>query len=119
MLSSSILFYMYISIISTRCSKQRGSEANKAFNTFYHLTYYDATDVARVRDRNLRRETEHHIADFGHCPTQLFFRPHPSKIQRNPSKTALRTSSTSKTSNIAYNTFFFVTSCLNYTTLLF
>eukprot|EP00592_Proboscia_alata_P009165 CAMPEP_0194360978 /NCGR_PEP_ID=MMETSP0174-20130528/8443_1 /TAXON_ID=216777 /ORGANISM="Proboscia alata, Strain PI-D3" /LENGTH=1316 /DNA_ID=CAMNT_0039132835 /DNA_START=242 /DNA_END=4192 /DNA_ORIENTATION=+ len=83
--------------------KQRGSEANRAFNTFYHLTYYDATDVARVRDRNLRRETEHHIADFGHCPTQLFFRPHPSKIQRNPSKTALRTSSTSKTSNIAYN----------------
>lgn len=59
--------------------KQKGHEAEKASNVFYHVTYYNTEDLAKIEDGDLRREAENHIADFGHCPTQLFFRPHPRK----------------------------------------
>jgi len=59
--------------------KQKGHEAEKACNVFYHMTYYNTEDLAKIEDADLRREAECHIADFGHCPTQLFFRPHPKK----------------------------------------
>mmetsp|Transcript_5346 Transcript_5346/g.10200 ORF Transcript_5346/g.10200 Transcript_5346/m.10200 type:complete len:1566 (+) Transcript_5346:442-5139(+) len=59
--------------------KQRGPEAEKANNIFYHLSYYDSYDLAKIDDEILRTEIELHIADFGSCPTQLFFQPHPSK----------------------------------------
>jgi len=59
--------------------KQRGPEAEKAHNVFYHLTYYEPDDLAKVEDHNIRTEIELHISDFGHCPSQLFLRPHPQK----------------------------------------
>lgn len=59
--------------------KQRGPDAEKANNIFYHLSYYDSDDLAKIDDEILRTEIELHIADFGSCPTQLFLHPHPSK----------------------------------------
>lgn len=59
-------------------------EAAKATNLFYHLTYYDTSDLKKIRDESVRKETELHIADFGHCPTQLFYRPHPKKKKKSP-----------------------------------
>jgi len=59
--------------------KQKGIEAEKANNVFYHLTYYNTDDLAKIQDADLRHEAECHIADFGHCPVLLFNRPHPRK----------------------------------------
>ena len=83
-----VLSYFSILFILTSffklCSKQRGPEAEKANNVFYHLTYYDADDLAKIEDDSLRTEIELHIIDFGNCPTQLFHQPHSSKkIDRN------------------------------------
>lgn len=72
------LIHEYLTLVS-QCSKQRGPEAEKANNVFYHLSYYDAEDLAQVEDQNLRAEIELHIADFGNCPSQLFFKAHPLK----------------------------------------
>ena len=60
-------------------SKQRGPEAEKANNVFYHISYYDSEDLDKVEDKTLRAEIELHIADFGNCPSQLFFKAHPNK----------------------------------------
>lgn len=60
-------------------SKQRGPEAEKANNVFYHLSYYDSEDLEKVEDKNVQAEIALHIADFGSCPSQLFFKPHPNK----------------------------------------
>ena len=57
----------------------RGSEARTAHNIFYHLTYIEPGDLEKIVDEELRTETELHIADFGHCPQQLFHKPHPRK----------------------------------------
>lgn len=46
---------------------------------FYHLSYYDSEDLAKIEDESLRTEIELHIADFGSCPTQLFVQSHPMK----------------------------------------
>jgi len=70
--------------------KQRGEEAEKAYNVFYHLTYYNATDISLIRDGNRRLEVEHLISDLGHCPTQLFNEPHLPK-QVGLEKTRART----------------------------
>ena len=59
--------------------KQRGPEAEKANNVFYHLSYYDSEDLEKVEDRSLQAEIALHIADFGNCPSQLFFKSHPKK----------------------------------------
>lgn len=66
--------------------KQKGSMAKKALNVFYHLSYRDSlSDLDLIEDEDLIREMElHDIADFGYCPTQLFFKPHPRK-KRNSS----------------------------------
>jgi len=59
--------------------KQRGPEAIIAHNVFYHLTYYEPDDLAKIEDATIRTEIELHISDFGQCPTQLFLKPHPQK----------------------------------------
>jgi len=46
---------------------------------FYHLSYYDSDDLEKIKDSSLQAEIALHIADFGNCPTQLFFKSHPSK----------------------------------------
>lgn len=60
-------------------SKQRGPEAETAHNVFYHLTYYEPDDLAKIEDATIRTEIELHISDFGQCPSQLFLKPHPQK----------------------------------------
>jgi factor associated with neutral sphingomyelinase activation len=65
--------------LSHLLSKQRGPEAEKADNVFYHLSYYDSDDLAKIADESHRTEIELHIADFGSCPAQLFLQPHPGK----------------------------------------
>ena len=56
--------------------KQQGSEAIKANNVFFYLTYYGSVDVASIQDESLRQATELQIAHFGQCPMQLFRRHH-------------------------------------------
>ena len=68
------MFFTFIS-----CSKQRGPEAVYAQNLFYHLTYYEPEDLAKIEDEAVRTDMELHISDFGRCPSQLFVRPHPQK----------------------------------------
>lgn len=58
--------------------KQRGSEAIKAHNVFYHMTYYD--DDSPVLGEKRKNEVELHMAGFGRCPTQLFDKPHKPKV---------------------------------------
>mmetsp|Transcript_22706 Transcript_22706/g.34653 ORF Transcript_22706/g.34653 Transcript_22706/m.34653 type:complete len:1674 (+) Transcript_22706:80-5101(+) len=77
--------------------KQRGPEAEKANNVFYHLSYYDSDDLANIEDQNLRTEIELHIAAFGSCPTQLFLQPHP--IKKVDRKSELHMSSNGKDAN--------------------
>ncbi len=60
-------------------SKQKGEEAEKANNLFYHLTYYGPEDLTNIEDEEERTEIALHLAHFGHCPSQLFFQPHPSR----------------------------------------
>ena len=73
------IHYFILVLLTTFNSKQRGPEAEKSNNLFYHLTYYDSDDLAKIEDETLRTEIELHIVDFGSCPAQLFPQPHPSK----------------------------------------
>lgn len=59
--------------------KQKGIEAEKANNLFYHWSYYAPEDLAKIEDEKNREEIEHYLADFGHCPLQLFYHEHPQK----------------------------------------
>ncbi|KAK4287855.1 hypothetical protein Pmani_039089 [Petrolisthes manimaculis] len=56
--------------------KQRGEEAEKADNLFYHLCYEGAVDLAAVTDLNERLALEVQITEFGQVPKQIFSRPH-------------------------------------------
>lgn len=62
--------------------KQRGKEAEKALNTFYHLTYEDMVDLDKITDPGLRAATETQIIHFGQTPSQLFVRPHPQRLSK-------------------------------------
>ncbi len=64
-------------------SKQRGIEAVKAHNVFYHLTYDDELDTTHGVDEARQTEVELHMAGFGRCPAQLFNRPHLPKYIHN------------------------------------
>ena len=67
--------------------KQRGAEADKADNLFYHLTYEGAVDVERIDDKVTKQGIEAQIANFGQTPAQLFpTKPHPRrrKAERSP-----------------------------------
>lgn len=78
--------------------KQRGEEAEKSKNVFYHLTYVGNVDLDAIEDPKLRKATEDQIAHFGQTPTQLSILPHP-KRKRNPhSYTWSSTSARNRTS---------------------
>ncbi|XP_063849443.1 protein FAN-like isoform X3 [Scylla paramamosain] len=59
--------------------KQRGEEAEKADNVFYHLCYEGSVDLGAVTDLNDRLALEVQITEFGQVPKQLFSRPHPAR----------------------------------------
>lgn len=59
--------------------KQRGEEAVKANNLFFHLTYEDSVDVSKISDPMERRSIETQIESFGQTPSQLFGSSHPAR----------------------------------------
>lgn len=59
--------------------KQRGKEAEKAFNLFYYLTYPGQIDIDAVTDPVERLSLETQVLNFGQCPNQLFSKPHPKR----------------------------------------
>lgn len=60
--------------------KQRGEEAVKANNVFYHVCYEGSVDLDCVMDMNDRHALEVQIMEFGQVPKQLFTRPHVQRI---------------------------------------
>lgn len=64
--------------------KQRGEEAIKANNLFYHLCYEGAIDLDNVNDLTKRHALEVQISEFGQIPKQLFIKPHVPRICSNP-----------------------------------
>ncbi|KAG8197532.1 hypothetical protein JTE90_007268 [Oedothorax gibbosus] len=69
--------------------KQRGQEAIKADNVFYHLTYEGAVDLDSIVDMNERYSLEVQIMEFGQIPKQLFTKPHPQRRIPSPLSTHL------------------------------
>ncbi|KZC06439.1 Protein FAN, partial [Dufourea novaeangliae] len=59
--------------------KQRGIEAEKADNIFFHLCYEGAIDLDTIRDINDRHGLEIQIMEFGQIPKQVFTLPHPKR----------------------------------------
>ena len=59
--------------------KQLGSNAVKANNVFYYLTYFGAVDIDKIEEETVRKAMEIQIAHFGQCPMQLFRSPHPQR----------------------------------------
>ena len=59
--------------------KQRGEEAEKAYNVFYYLTYEGMVDIESISDPGERKAIEAQIANFGQTPSQLFTTPHPKR----------------------------------------
>ncbi|KAJ3424493.1 beige/beach-related [Anaeramoeba flamelloides] len=61
--------------------KQRGEEAIKALNVFYHLTYEGAIDLDQITDPHKKKAIITQIQDFGQCPSQLLIKkPHPKRL---------------------------------------
>ena len=63
--------------------KQKGEEAIKAINTFYHLTYDDCLNTMDENmDEATQRATQSQIFHFGQCPSQIFkSKPHPRRVR--------------------------------------
>lgn len=64
--------------------KQRGEEALKANNLFFHLCYEGAIDLENINDLAKRHALEVQISEFGQIPKQLFTKPHVQKIVPKP-----------------------------------
>ncbi|KAJ2339778.1 hypothetical protein GGH92_006563, partial [Coemansia sp. RSA 2673] len=64
--------------------KQRGTEAVKAHNVFYYLTYEGAVNLDAIQDPVERASVESQIHYFGQTPTQWFTKPHPSRHPHLP-----------------------------------
>lgn len=64
--------------------KQRGDEALKAHNLFFHLCYEGAIDLENINDLAKRHALEVQISEFGQIPKQLFTQPHVQKIIPKP-----------------------------------
>lgn len=60
--------------------KQRGIEAEKVDNVFFHLCYEGAVDLDTIRDINDRHGLEVQIMEFGQIPKQVFTLPHPKRL---------------------------------------
>ena len=59
--------------------KQRGIEAEKAVNVFYHLTYDGAVNFDVIKDPVMLEALKLQIKSFGTTPSQLLFEPHPHR----------------------------------------
>lgn len=63
--------------------KQRGEEAIKADNLFFHLCYEGAVDLDNINDLTKRHALEVQISEFGQIPKQLFTKPHVPRLCSN------------------------------------
>ncbi|XP_017890031.1 protein FAN-like isoform X3 [Ceratina calcarata] len=86
--------------------KQRGIEAEKADNVFFHLCYEGAVDLDTITDINDRHGMEVQIMEFGQIPKQIFTLPHPKRSVFNLEKLCrsietIPTSSLSSFSSVA------------------
>lgn len=59
--------------------KQRGEEARKAENLFFHLCYEGSVNLDNINDLAKRHALEVQISEFGQIPKQLFDKPHVPK----------------------------------------
>lgn len=59
--------------------KQTGEEAAKADNVFHPMTYQGNTEWESLADDLERKAVREQVQEFGQCPKQLFFAPHPAK----------------------------------------
>ena len=66
--------------------KQRGQEAIKANNLFYHLTYEGMVEIETIRDPIEKIALKDQINEFGQCPKQIFIIPHPPRNSTNIQK---------------------------------
>jgi len=66
---------------------QCGEGARKAYNIFHPLTYEGAVDVDSIEDNVVRHATIAQISSYGQTPRQLFRRPHPEKMWKDPEPT--------------------------------
>ncbi|XP_001606594.3 protein FAN [Nasonia vitripennis] len=60
--------------------KQKGEEALKTNNIFFHLCYEGAIDLDTIKDINDRHGLEVQIMEFGQIPKQVFKLPHPKRL---------------------------------------
>ncbi|PRP85404.1 hypothetical protein PROFUN_06950 [Planoprotostelium fungivorum] len=63
--------------------KQRGDEAIRADNVFYHLTYEGAVDIESIVDSRERQAIVDQIKEFGQTPKQIFTHPHPPRYSKS------------------------------------
>lgn len=56
--------------------KQKGDEAIRANNLFYHLCYEGAIDLDKIKNISERKSIEVQIQEFGQIPSQLFEQAH-------------------------------------------
>ncbi|XP_063900802.1 protein FAN-like isoform X4 [Zophobas morio] len=61
--------------------KQTGEPSVAARNVFYYLTYEGAVDFDSIKSSEERAALEMQISEFGQTPKQLFFRPHPPRLE--------------------------------------
>ena len=59
--------------------KQRGPEAVRAINVFYHLTYEGAVNLDAITNPRDRAAIETQLKMFGQAPAQLLNEPHPPR----------------------------------------
>uniref|UniRef100_UPI003590263B lipopolysaccharide-responsive and beige-like anchor protein isoform X2 n=1 Tax=Myxine glutinosa TaxID=7769 RepID=UPI003590263B len=59
--------------------KQRGPEAIRALNVFYHLTYEGSINMAAIHDLVTREAVRTQVRSFGQTPSQLLVEPHPPR----------------------------------------
>ena len=71
--------------------KQKGEEAERAFNVFYYCTYEGAVNLDAILDVEEREAVEGMINNFGQTPCQLLKEAHPKRLSLEDSVAQSRT----------------------------
>lgn len=70
--------------------KQKGEEALKNDNLFFHLTYEGSVDINQIHDQVERQSVVAQVLSFGQCPSQLFLEAHPTRSPLSSTISSLR-----------------------------
>src|SRR3990167_7450258 len=81
--------------------KQRGKEAEDAHNIFFYTTYEGSIELDAIEDPVERSSIESQIINFGQTPSQLFTKPHPSRLTLNELKIKQNSSNSSSATGVA------------------